>query len=75
MTIVLSVPPEAPFVVVVVADGEEPYFPPPPEDAPVVDLPEEVVLPVLEHSSLRDSGVGMGEYTERVGESYNVGPP
>jgi hypothetical protein len=34
MTMVLSVPPEAPFVVVVAADEEEPYFPPPAEDPP-----------------------------------------
>jgi hypothetical protein len=33
-TKILSVPPEAPFVVVVAADGEEPYFPPPAEDPP-----------------------------------------
>ena len=39
MTMVLSVPPEAPFVVVVAAEEEEP---------PVVDLPELVALPVLE---------------------------
>ena len=32
MTMILSVPPEAPFVVVVAADEEEPYFPPPAED-------------------------------------------
>ena len=32
ITMVLSVPPEAPFVVVVAADEEEPYFPPPPEE-------------------------------------------
>lgn len=48
MTIVLSVPPEAPFVVVMAAEEEEPYFSPPPEDPPVVDLPELVALPVLE---------------------------
>jgi hypothetical protein len=48
MTMVLSVPPEAPFVVVVPAEEEEPYFSPPPEDPLVVDLPELVALPVLE---------------------------
>jgi hypothetical protein len=47
MTMVLSVPPEAPFVVVVAAEEEEPYFSPPPEDPPVVDLPELVALPLL----------------------------
>ena len=36
ITMVLSVPPEAPFVVVVAADEEEPYFPPPPEDPPAL---------------------------------------
>jgi hypothetical protein len=33
MTMILSVPPETPFVVVA-ADEEEPYFPPPAEDPP-----------------------------------------
>ena len=48
MTMVLSFPPEAPFVVVGAAEEEEPYFSPPPEDPPVVDLPELVALSLLE---------------------------